>query len=300
MHSEPPNLLPASRLFMTGATGYLGGHLARMFAANQMQVFCLTRNPLAETTPQEGITWVSAGRENLIRFFQTQSIDCILHLATCYGRNQESRSNILEANLSLPVFLLDCAIQNGVPAFINTDTKLPRQTSLYALSKNQFLEWLKKDPVQTRVVNMALEHFYGPGEASSKFVSHIIKSLVKSVTSLDLTHGEQERDFIYIDDVKLAYQTIVNNLGQFPLGLTHFEVGSGIPVTIRNLVQMTQNLVENQSTLLNFGAIPYRADEVMHSQADIQGLSKFGWRPQISLTEGLSRTIQFTKRELFK
>lgn len=47
----------------------------------------------------------------------------------------------------------------------------------------------------------------------------------------------------------------------------------------------------NKVTRLNFGMLPYRENEIMESHVDISMLSRLGWRPQISLVEGLRYTI---------
>ena len=50
-------------------------------------------------------------------------------------------------------------------------------------------------------INIGLEHFYGPNDDDSKFVSYIIHNLLNEVEKIDLTKGKQKRYFIYIDDV---------------------------------------------------------------------------------------------------
>jgi nucleoside-diphosphate-sugar epimerase len=43
--------------------------------------------------------------------------------------------------------------------------------------------------------------------------------------------------------------------------------------------------------LLNFGALPYRQNEVMESEVDISEIRKLGWQPRMSLADGLKKTI---------
>lgn len=43
---------------------------------------------------------------------------------------------------------------------------------------------------------------------------------------------------------------------------------------------------------LKFGEVPYRTDQVMFLKADTERLrNKVGWSPQVSLIEGLSKTV---------
>ena len=47
---------------------------------------------------------------------------------------------------------------------------------------------------------------------------------------------------------------------------------------------------------LGFGEMPYRPDQIMHLQADISRLQQAtGWAPQVSLHEGLRRTVEWFK-----
>ena len=52
--------------------------------------------------------------------------------------------------------------------------------------------------------------------------------------------------------------------------------------------------LSNSPTKLNFGAIPYREDEIMLSVADNTELCDLGWKPDYSLQEGILKTIRET------
>ena len=43
---------------------------------------------------------------------------------------------------------------------------------------------------------------------------------------------------------------------------------------------------------LNFGAIPYRENEVMNSVADLSDIKKLGWTPRISLSKAIDMTLK--------
>ena len=107
---------------------------------------------------------------------------------------------------------------------------------------------------------------------------------------LDLTRGEQVRDFIYIDDVVSALLLTVQNSASAPRAFYEFGLGSGVGVRVRDLVETIHQLTGSSSTL-NFGALPYRANEIMLSVADTRYLHDLGWSPQVALAEGLARTI---------
>jgi nucleoside-diphosphate-sugar epimerase len=228
-------------------------------------------------------------------FFLTNQIDCILHCATDYGRKKVDPIRTIEANLILPLKLLHAGASNGVSCFINTDSILDKNVSNYSLSKKQFVDWLETYSDRITGINVALEHFYGPDDDPSKFVTYVIDSLLSNVGRLELTLGHQKRDFIYIDDVTQAFMKLIDNVKSFKRGFYRFEVGSGKPVEIRAFIKLAKKLCENEITFLDFGAIPYRKNEVMNSDVDTSGLKKMGWHPLISLEEGLIKTIMMSK-----
>ena len=136
---------------------------------------------------------------------------------------------------------------------------------------------------------MQLEHFYGPEAPETNFITAMIKHLKQNEPTIDLTAGEQLRDFIYINDVVAAYQTVLKKL---PLldAYSEFQVSTKQLISIKGLLQTLKELTGSTSKL-NFGAIPYRENELMHSETDNSALVKLGWQPKFSIKQGLQKTI---------
>ena len=145
---------------------------------------------------------------------------------------------------------------------------------------------------------MALEHFFGPGDDATKFVSRMVTDSVAAVPRIALTPGQQKRDFIYIDDVVEAFAALIERSGEMPAGYHSYEVGTGRKTSIRDFMALLVRLAGNAGTHLDYGAIPYRENEVMETNVDLRGLQALGWSPKISLEEGLSRTIAAERARL--
>lgn len=242
------------------------------------------------------VRWVDVETTNFNNFFAAHQIDYVLHCATDYGRKRVDPSGTIEANLILPLKLLHAAAMNGVSAFINTDTILDKGVNNYSLSKKQFADWLESYSDRIIGINVALEHFYGPGDDPSKFVTYIIHSLLSEAHSIKLTEGRQFRDFIYISDVISAFLTLHKNVPILQPGYYRFEVGSAQPVEIRKFVELAKEICQNNKTILDFGAVPYRKNEVMSSDVNISELSALGWYPEVSLLQGLKNTIEIERK----
>lgn len=293
--SEKRNIL------LTGGTGFLGSNLLKKLVENGFNVFVLLRKE-SKLSRIEGLVgkvkFVRTDKTEFLDFFSRNEIYAIIHCATNYGRKNESPVDILEANLTLPLKLLQLGTDSGVKCFVNTDTVLDKRVNYYSLSKMQFKDWLRTYSDRMACVNIALEHFYGPDDTPSKFVTWIVQSLIRKANEIELTLGEQKRDFIYIDDVIDAFTLILADAFTREKGFVSYEIGAGQTISIGDFVRLIKKLLGNDSTFLHFGAIPYRENEVMESNVDLSAIEALGWRPAVSLADGLRKTIDFEKRKL--
>jgi len=285
-------------ILLTGGTGFLGSNLLASLVSAGSRVILLKR-----TTSHTGR--ISALIDGLVvydidvfpldRVFKENSIDMIIHCATDYGRKEKVPLDLLDANLFLPLKLLELGVENGVSCFINTDTVLDKNISFYSLSKSQFKDWLKLYSQQMTCISVALEHFYGPFDDESKFVTFIIRSILRNVDRIALTSGAQKRDFIYITDVVNAFEIILKHSSTLSTGYYDFQVGSNKTVSIRDFVCLAKRISGNETTLLDFGALPYREHEVMESNSDTSAVRALGWHAKTSLEAGLKQTIDMER-----
>lgn len=107
---------------------------------------------------------------------------------------------------------------------------------------------------------------------------------------MQLTKGEQKRDFIYIDDVVNAYRLLIR---QEYNSLKHFQeygIGRGIPIAVRTFVELVHKITK-PTTRLNFGALPYRENEIMVSYANTEMLDQLGWKADVSANDGIKAII---------
>jgi CDP-paratose synthetase len=289
-----------SSLLLTGGTGFLGSNLLRRLVAEDLDVVLLKRAQsnlarIQNLLPKVKICDLADGP--MERIFDENRVDTILHCATHYGR-RGTPTDILETNIILPLRLLQIASERGARCFLNTDTILDKRVSEYSLSKRQFVEWLDLFGARLVCVSVALEHFYGPHDDPSKFLSGIIRDLLLGVDRIELTPGAQKRDFIHVDDVVDAFMKILQfSTGAKP-GSYRFEVATNAPVTIREVVEEVHRLAGHPGTVLDFGALPYRENEVMDSVVDTAALRAIGWKPQIALRDGLRRTVEAEREKM--
>ncbi len=276
-------------VLITGINGYLGSNLAKSLSENYIIVGL--EYSLNKLNRIEGCNFKVYSVENGVPndMFIENKIDIIIHTATFYGRQNESIKTIANSNLFIPFDLLNKAIENSCSTFINTDTVLDRFVSTYALTKNQFREWLYLRRNELNVINMQLEHFYGPGASETNFITAMIKRLKNNEQQINLTEGTQKRGFIYIEDVVAAYKIVLENL---PLAEAYceFQICTQDLISIKELMLILKEISHSKS-VLNFGAIPYRENELTHSKTDNSALINLGWKLKYGIQDGLQKTI---------
>ena len=285
-------------ILLTGATGFLGSQLLINLLDKKYEVVALKRTfsntvRISGVLKDKNLHLLDIDLLDYGEIFKMYSIDTIIHTANDYGRNETPMFKILEANLLLPLRLAEMGISKGVKIFINTDTFSNKGKSShsilldYSLSKKSLLFYLTKLSDKLKVINVVLEHMYGPYDSDTKFVENMIQNIaVQRVPKVSLTKGHQKRDFIYIEDVVSAYLTLLEYGRTQNFLLETFELGTGQSTQIRDFCEKIK-LLSNSSTILAFGDIPYRKDEMMESRANISKLLRLGWSPNFSVSKGL-------------
>lgn len=288
-------------VLVTGATGFLGSHLIRALRAAGHEVSILKRSSsdcsrIAPLLSELAVFDLDRDRVEA-PFRQRRRIDAIIHAATLYGRQNERSGELLEANVAFPLNLLEIGLLHGTPLFINTDSFIHKGAGDYAylqsytLTKKQFVEWgrLLSGGQPIRFVNVRLEHLYGPFDSGTKFASQVIRACLNNEPELRLTAGEQRRDFIYVEDAVQAYIRLLQPAAG--AGFAEYELGTGRSMTIRTFVELVKEETRSK-TVLNFGALPYRSNEIMQSEADIGPLQSLGWSWSFDVRAGIRHLLE--------
>lgn len=294
------------KVLFTGATGFFGSHAARALLAAGHEVYAYYR--------KETDFWRLAKERSAIRWFNLTSDslnapfscgrapDAVIHAAACYGRDGESSSAVASVNTLFPIQLMEAAAQSGCGLFLNIDTYFHKEhkdfnyVTNYSLSKKHLVEWAQTLAPRAgiRVANLKLEHLFGPDDHTAKFAMSIASACVRSVPEIQLTPGAQVRDFIFISDAVSAIQVILKKADPSP-GFESHEVGSGQGKSVREFVAYVKHAAAS-TTRLNFGALPYRQGEIMHSVANNTSLTTLGWEISVPWERGVDRLVESIRR----
>jgi nucleoside-diphosphate-sugar epimerase len=293
-----------STILLTGATGFLGSSILRKLVALDYSVIIIKRSNsnisrIKDIIELKKIKICNVDNEDLKLIFGENKINCIIHSATEYGRGDTENATVFESNVIFPMKLMELAIKHGVGCFINTDSyfnksRIPYSGLFnYSLSKRTFLVWLKTFSKQIKIINITLEHLYGPNDSNTKFMEYVIQEIgVKKVAQIDLTQGLQMRDFVFIDDVVDAYLLLVEHGLTQNFAYQNYEIGTGVSSEISKVVLLIKE-ISKSGTILSLGKLPYRSGEIMDSKANISKMRSLGWFPKYDLEQGITKILDF-------
>ena len=285
-------------VLLTGATGFLGSHLLEALLKEGYTAIVLKRSTSNLRRIEHFVSTVTCydiDRVTLDRAFQENPVDAVIHTACHYGRNSDPLHEVVSTNLLFGMSLLEAAKMHRAKIFLNTDTSLPKFLNGYTLSKKHFSEWLCHQSGDVQAVNLRVEHMYGPGDDDTKFLPWLFKQFDTRVDTLNLTAGEQKRDFVHVSDVVTAYLVALSQHARLD-HVSSIDIGSGKLTTIKDVVENVREFYVDQygpiPTVLKFGVIPYRKGEMMRADIDLSELTALGWRPVVSLAEGIQQLME--------
>tara|TARA_Y100000590_G_scaffold171885_1_gene196585 strand:+ start:3156 stop:4100 length:945 start_codon:yes stop_codon:yes gene_type:complete len=144
------------------------------------------------------------------------------------------------------------------------------------------------------VVTLRLGNVYGPRQDPNGEAGVIAIFAGKMVSGEDIVvygQGEQQRDFVYVDDVVEASMKAL-----FGEGIGVYNISSGLGVTVNTIVDKLRSLLDWQ------GEVRYqvaREGEVFKIYlSSTKALNAFGWEAKVPLDEGLMKTATYIRSQI--
>jgi GDP-L-fucose synthase len=299
-----------TKVFIAGKTGMVGSALVRLYdSKNDFQVVAPTRSELDLTN-----------RDSVFSFIAEANPDLIIDAAARVGGIVENNSfpvDFLSTNLQIQSNLMDAAAAKRVKKFIFLGSSciypklasqpmkedalltgaLEETNSAYAVAKIAGLKLIQAYRQQFDFKwNSAMPtNLYGPNDNFDFKSSHVIPGLIakfhnakesnaKSITLWGT--GSALREFLHVDDLAQAVDFIYHNYDDDDF----INIGSGQELSIKDLALMIQELVGFKGEIIWDANYP---DGTPRKLLDSSKISALGWKPKISLSEGIAATYQW-------
>jgi UDP-glucuronate 4-epimerase len=264
--------------------------------------------------------------EGITRVFQEFDPDVVINLAAQAGvrYSLENPRSYIESNLNGFFNILEASKQHGVEKFIyassssvyGNNKKTPfaesdtvdHPVSLYAATKksNELMAHTYSHLYQMNTIGLRFFTVYGPWGRPDMAYYFFTKAILEGKPIQLYNQGKNLRDYTYIDDIVESIRRIVantdglkpeNRSNQYMLEKSPyyqlFNIGGSQSVPVLDFVNILEGIlgIEAKKELVDF-----QPGDVFSTEADTRRLEEFtNFKPSISLSEGLSRFVEWYK-----
>tara|TARA_B100000925_G_scaffold291095_1_gene278016 strand:- start:909 stop:1826 length:918 start_codon:yes stop_codon:yes gene_type:complete len=295
------------KILVLGGTGFIGSHFINSISKEEIEIFCLGKKAIKKNkNPNINIVNLDISHEKKIKNSLPRDFTHVLNLSGYIDHSNfyaNGRRIINEHFIGL-MNIISHIDKSKLISFVNIgssdqywskvspmkESYNSKSFSCYSLAKNfseDFLKYMHKFE-DFPSINVRLFLVYGPNQKDDRFLPHVIKKCLNK-ESFNVSPGNQLRDFCFIDDVIDALRLCLDN--KKAIGQT-INIASGNPISIKEVVKKVVKISRGGKPI--FGGLNYRENEQMSLFADNRKANSIlGWKPKVSLDEGLKKTVDF-------
>lgn len=303
------------RVVITGVAGFIGSNLADRLLQEGYRVVGIDdlSYGIREQIPH-GVMFhlLDIRSPQLAEFIEPG--DVIFHLAAknCIADCQKDPIETADINVTGTVVLFEAARQKKARKVIYAESsalyegisKLPtpehsvKPESFYAVSKLAGMVFAEAYQRFYHLKMTALRYFcvYGPRQDYRRTIppvmSAFIIKLLRGERPTIYGSGQKSRDFIYVDDVNDFHVQCINDSrtdGQV------YNLGSGSNYSVVDVFNKIESILKTELKPTYQADLPGEAGATL---ADITAARALGWQPNISLEEGLLRSVEYIKTKV--
>ena len=304
------------KILVTGGAGFIGSHVvdALLEAGHEVVIVDdLSTGRASNINPRARFYRMDIRDPHLSEVFEQERFDIVNHHAAQMDVRKSVADPLFDADVNIcgSLNLLECARKSGVrkivyistggavygePEYLPCDEAHPvNPICPYGASKHTVEHYLYMYQVLYGLAYAVLRYpnVYGPrqdpnGEAG--VVAIFIGQMLAGKQPTIFGSGEQERDFVYVGDCARANLLAIEDHVQ---GI--FNIGSGRGTTINQIYALLSEITGYRRPPV-YG--PPRAGETFRIFLDAtKARREMGWEPQVSLEEGLRRTVAYFRTQ---
>ena len=346
-----------SKILVTGAAGFIGFHLVKRLLSRGDTVVGLDNindyydvdikydrlnetgikkerieyNNFAASEKYPSYRFIKLNledKENILKLFQTEDFDCVVHLAAQAGVRYSLENpyayinsniigflNILEGCRHYPSKHLVFASSSSV---YGANTKMPfsvhhnvdHPVSLYAATKkaNELMAHTYSSLYKIPCTGLRFFTVYGPWGRPDMALFLFTKAMMEGKPIDVFNYGKMQRDFTYIDDIIEGVVRVIDKIpesnpdwsGSKPDPSSSYapyklyNIGNNNPVELIRFIEVLENCL-NKKAKKNL--LPMQAGDVPATYADVDDLIRdVGFKPSTTIEEGIKKFIEWYKR----
>ena len=316
------------KIFIAGASGMVGSAIYRNFLKSDYgkeiyggSLLTSKRDKLDFKKDNEVKDWFSKNRPTVV----------IIAAAKVGGihANESQAADFLLENLRIQNNLIETSWKSGVrrllflgssciyPKYAEQPIReellltgeLEKTNEAYAIAKIAGLKLCEslRNQYGFDAISLMPTNLYGPNDSYHPSFSHVMAALIKKFADAKfLCHksvncwgtGRPKREFMHVDDLSKAVLFALEKFDPFSEDtprdeegrkLTYLNVGTGIDISIKNLAQLIASKIDYGGEILWDTTKP---DGTPRKLLNIERISEMGWKPTISLEDGIKDTLK--------
>ena len=286
-----------SKIFVTGASGYLATNLIIKLLDQGHYVVGLVRNQKTFSPKNPNLTIIDCDEIKAIAFHMKNS-DFVIHLASSVVKENNLTSkqicNLVEDNFTLGIKILHSMVQSNVHNIIFAGSywqrsKIGTETpiDLYSSLKSAFVQILKNyhHIYGIRGIALLFHDIYGPNDPRNKIIKRLLDWKLGN-TPIKMTMGYQQIMPLFIDDALDAIITCFNEFRDYEKVKSYTISGSEI-LSIRDIVKIVEQIKEYKINV-NWGEMDHHGMTI--EQPDNSNPMP-NWQAKTSFTDGINNLL---------
>ena len=304
----------AVKILMTGSSGFIGSHLSERLKNHEVHHLksdLLDHQSVAGevlSVKPDIIVHLAARTEVEQSFYEQITFSEINYVGTVNlietaAKVKNLRNFVFASTMEVYGWqpISDEIEEHGTPkqSIAFDEYTVPNPNAPYAVAKygcEKYLEYAHRC-YNFPFTALRQTNCYGRKDNQFFVTEQIINQMLTNPDECNLGYAEPYRNFIFVDDMLDAWETVINNPDKCNDG-SIFTIGPDNPIKIRDYAELIAKKLDWKGTI-NWDTKLFRAGEIYWLNSNNTLIKKkLGWEPKVTLDDGLDKTIKIWKAKV--